>query len=43
MAGYKYAAGLMGVPLGYMRKPLAELSEGEKEKIKASLEKLQLV
>ncbi|MFN6431848.1 4-hydroxy-tetrahydrodipicolinate synthase [Eubacterium callanderi] len=43
VAGYKYAAGLMGVPLGYMRRPLAELSEDEKEKIKTSLEKLRLV
>jgi 4-hydroxy-tetrahydrodipicolinate synthase len=43
VAGYKYAAGLIGVPLGFMRKPLGELSSSEKDKIKENLIKLQLV
>ncbi len=43
VAGYKYASSLIGVPLGYMRKPLAELNENEKDKIKANLEKLGLI
>lgn len=43
VAGYKYASTLAGVPLGSMRKPLAELSEADKGKIKEKLTKLGLI
>ena len=43
MAGYKYASSLIGVPLGSMRKPLAELSDADKDKIRANLTKLGLI
>jgi len=43
MAGYKYAAELAGVPMGSVRAPLANLSDAEKEKIKKSLQTLQLI
>ena len=43
VAGYKYASELINVPLGYMRKPLAELNEQEKEKIKTNLKNLNLI
>ena len=43
VAGYNYASELINVPLGYMRKPLAELNEQEKEKIKTNLKNLNLI
>ena len=43
VAGYKYASGLVGVPLGSMRKPLAELNDAEKAKIKEKLTALGLI
>lgn len=43
VAGYKYAASLIGLDLGYMRKPLAEASDADKAKIKANLEALSLI
>ena len=43
VAGYKYASELIGVPLGYMRKPLADLNDAEKAKIKENLIKLGLI
>lgn len=43
MAGYKYAAELIGIPMGTVRKPLVGLSDSEKEKIRTNLQKLALV
>ena len=43
VAGYKYASSLIGVPLGSLRKPLAELSDADKDKIRANLTKLGLI
>ena len=43
VAGYKYAASLVGLDLGFMRKPLAEATDADKAKIKANLEALGLV
>lgn len=43
VAGYKYASQLAGVPLGVMRKPLADLADAEKETIKTNLAKLGLI
>jgi 4-hydroxy-tetrahydrodipicolinate synthase len=37
MAAYKFVGTLVGNPLGRMRYPLSELSDGEKEKVKAML------
>jgi 4-hydroxy-tetrahydrodipicolinate synthase len=42
-AGYKYVSGILGRPLGYMRKPLAELNDSEKEKIKSAIISLGLM
>lgn len=43
LAGYKYVAELVGMPLGRVRPPLSEASDGQKEKIKESLQKLGLL
>lgn len=43
LAGYKYVAGLIGMPLGRVRPPLSEASGEQKRKIKESLEKLGLL
>lgn len=43
MAGYKYAAELVGVPMGVVRKPLVGLTEAEKSKIQDNLKKLDLI
>lgn len=43
MAGYKYAAELIGIPMGTVRKPLVGLTDSEKEKIRTNLEKLGLI
>ena len=43
LAGYKYAAELIGLPLGIVRAPLADASTAEKEKIKANLSRLGLI
>lgn len=43
MAAYKYASVLTGTPLGRMKSPLSELSEAEKEKIKALLTEEKMI
>ncbi len=43
LAGYKYAASLIGLPLGIVRAPLSDASDAEKAKIKDNMIKLGLV
>ena len=43
LAGYKYAASLIGLELGIVRNPLSDASEKEKEAIKRNLKELQLI
>ena len=43
MAGYKYAASLIGLSLGIVRKPLCDASDAQKEGIKKNLKQLQLI
>lgn len=43
MAGYKYACELAGIPAGCVRSPLTGLSDGEKDKIRNGLLKLNLI
>lgn len=43
LAGYKYAASLIGLPMGTLRGPLSDASDAEKEKIKKNLQKLNLL
>ncbi|MDR1386156.1 MAG: dihydrodipicolinate synthase family protein [Propionibacteriaceae bacterium] len=42
-AGYKFASGLVGTPLGAMRPPLAELSSAQADTIERDLRELGLV
>lgn len=43
LAGYKYAASLIGLNLGIVRNPLSDASDKEKETIKKNLQELQLI
>ncbi len=43
MAAYKYVGELIGSPLGKMKWPLSEISESEKEKIKAILIEQEMI
>lgn len=43
LAGYKYAASLIDLPLGIVRAPLADASDAEKAKIKENMTKLGLI
>lgn len=43
LAGYKYAASLIGLDLGIVRNPLSDATQKEKDTIKANLERLQLI
>lgn len=43
LAGYKYAASLIGLNLGVVRHPLCDASDKEKETIKKNLQELQLI
>jgi dihydrodipicolinate synthase/N-acetylneuraminate lyase len=43
VAGYKYAASLIGIPLGCVRAPLSDATESQKEFIKVNLAKLGLI
>lgn len=43
LAGYKYAASLIGLNLGIVRNPLSDASDKEKEIIKKNLSELQLI
>ena len=43
LSGYKYAASLIGLELGYIRGPLVEPNETQKTALKANLTKLGLV
>ena len=43
LAGYKYAASLIGLPLGVVRNPLSNATEAQQKKIKESLEKAGLI
>lgn len=43
LAGYKYAAGLIGVPMGVVRNPLSDATEAQKTKIKDKLTALGLI
>lgn len=43
VAGYKYAASLMGMELGVVRNPLSDATDAQKAKLKENLTKLGLV
>ena len=43
LAGYKYAASLIGLNLGIVRNPLSNASDKEKETIKRNLQELQMI
>ncbi len=43
LAGYKYAASLIGLNLGIVRNPLSDASDKEKKAIKENLKKLNLI
>lgn len=43
LAGYKYAASLIGLNLGIVRNPLSDATEKEKEAIKKNLQDLKLI
>lgn len=43
LAGYKYAASLIGLPLGIVRNPLSDATDGQKQVIKDNLAKLGLL
>jgi dihydrodipicolinate synthase/N-acetylneuraminate lyase len=43
MAAYKFVGELIGSPLGRMKQPLSELTDGEKEKVKTSLSALGMI
>ena len=43
LAGYKYAASLVGLPMGIVRNPLSDATDSQKQVIKDNLTRLGLV